>query len=94
MKTKLNENEKSVLSAVIQSAHCCSGGDFAIGSEIAEFIPRLRALQVAGFLSSLQKKGAITIDGPVAEVNSQITIHNNPDGTDYDPCDPCPAMID
>lgn len=58
---KLNENEKAVLTAIINNAIDASGGDFALNDEIHHYTNGKSRAQVAGYLSPLSKKGLIYV---------------------------------
>ena len=72
----LNENELAVLKACADNAQDAAGGDFGFGDEISGYLDNLSDRQVAGYLSDLQTKGLISIDGYKTNESSgtQITL--------------------
>jgi len=59
----LTTNERRVLSATLQNALDCSGGDFAFTDEVVVMLEgEQSAASVGGTLSRLQSKGLIWID--------------------------------
>ena len=68
MKTKdLNQNELSVLNAVIKG-HDYAGGDFTYFDEVCEHVRELSVNQVKGYISSLQNKSYIYIDSDFEQI--------------------------
>jgi hypothetical protein len=59
----LNQNEKIVLSAVIDSASA-NGMDFGFSDEVAEFAPSIAPAALGGYMSQLSQKGFITVHAP------------------------------
>lgn len=68
--TNLNQNETKVLNAVHQNTMDCTGGEFGWTNEIEheDFSQR----QIAGYLSSLQKKGMIIIWDNASDSGSDV----------------------
>jgi len=69
----LTDLERKVLIAIKQNASDASGGSFAVGGELHHYLDIPRRV-IPGVVSSLAKKGYIKVDGPVADVDSQIQI--------------------
>jgi|TARA_B110000908_G_scaffold168652_1_gene223992 hypothetical protein len=63
---KMNKNEQIVLQACIDNQNE-NGGDFGFGNEVAPMVESLSVNQVAGYLSALQSKSYIYVDGVVVE---------------------------
>lgn len=73
----LNQNEKIVLNAVIDSADC-NGMDFGFSDEVADLAPSIAAAQLGGYMSQLQQKGYIQVHAPEridGKLWTQITLN-------------------
>ncbi len=73
----LNDRERAVLTAAIVAAEG-NGYDFTFGDEVVVECSSLTAQQVGGYLSALQSKGYLYVDGDIqtngrALGTSQIT---------------------
>ena len=82
---KITEMEYEILQEIKLNAEDCSGGDFAIGGEVIDYVKgRYTPQQVGALFTNLEKKGLISLDLVEFQDGSpdltQIEIHTDDNG--------------